>query len=511
MVAGALTNLNGAYLGTLPVTPNNKNQLSTRLAIYDAMAGESGSVTVYGTVGDGVTDDRAAIQSAIDAAVTLGCGLVLLPAGSYYVGNCLNIGGNRITFCGQGKGVTKIIGKAGAYAGVTSNGNTLAATIGAVGRNHVTIRDLTIDNQTNGTSANGIAFVPATSYTGTVCTDVEVINCEVLGYVTHEYLIWSFRSQRVTVSGCTVDGYASAYTEDENGIEIYGGYDVRVTGNKVKRCAGAGISVISATPVYDDTEADGVLIEFNQIASCKWGVLLDPVYDATLGAQSATDIIIRSNIIKTCNAVGVYMLDEYATTDMTGVTIEGNQISGTPQGISCDVTQTKSGVSKALRIVGNTIRGATHASLGAIYVTKVPNCTIAHNEIYDTTYDGIRLTTTNGVRVIGNRIITAGRRGIQADAITDGVFHDNYTDATTGAGLYLASSPVRCVVTNNHIKNVPSGTVAMFCESGSYCAVNDNDFYRASSSGNELVHSGTNKTTLRNVALGAGVGAFVEA
>ena len=179
MVAGALANLSGLYLGTLPVTPNNKNQLAARLAVYDTALGELGSVTVYGTAGDGTTDDYAEIQSAITAAVALGCGLVLLPAGRFKVSNCLAVTGSKITIAGQGIGVTTIVGAAGAYAGVTDNGTDIASTIAAVGRNHVTIRDLTIDHLTNSTAANGIAFVPATAYNGTVCTDVKAINVEV--------------------------------------------------------------------------------------------------------------------------------------------------------------------------------------------------------------------------------------------------------------------------------------------------------------------------------------------
>src|SRR5262245_2335680 len=50
-------------------------------------------VTAFGAVGDGATDDRAAIQSAIDAAVAAGGGTVFFPSGGkgYLVGGTLNI------------------------------------------------------------------------------------------------------------------------------------------------------------------------------------------------------------------------------------------------------------------------------------------------------------------------------------------------------------------------------------------------------------------------------------
>ena len=43
------------------------------------------NVKDYGATGDGTTDDRAAVQSAIDAAVAMGGGTVFFPPGSYVI------------------------------------------------------------------------------------------------------------------------------------------------------------------------------------------------------------------------------------------------------------------------------------------------------------------------------------------------------------------------------------------------------------------------------------------
>lgn len=65
-------------------------------------------VTTYGAVGDGTTDDREAIQDAIDACVTAGGGVVYLPQGTYLLdsahpsvsGVSLNVDGDNVVLRG---------------------------------------------------------------------------------------------------------------------------------------------------------------------------------------------------------------------------------------------------------------------------------------------------------------------------------------------------------------------------------------------------------------------------
>jgi len=65
----------------------------------------------YGATGDGVTNDRAAIQAAIDAAAAAGGGLVLFPAGNYIIGTPgLTITTSDIELRGYGTGHYHTIG-----------------------------------------------------------------------------------------------------------------------------------------------------------------------------------------------------------------------------------------------------------------------------------------------------------------------------------------------------------------------------------------------------------------
>src|SRR5207253_1256820 len=79
--------------------PNN-------LTVWDVMN--------FGAIGDGATDDTAAIQSAINAAATSatghGGGIVYFPPGNYKVSSTLQITTGGIHLLGPGPSATQLIG-----------------------------------------------------------------------------------------------------------------------------------------------------------------------------------------------------------------------------------------------------------------------------------------------------------------------------------------------------------------------------------------------------------------
>ena len=61
-------------------------------------------VRAYGAVGDGVQDDTAAIQEAINEAGNAGGGVVYVPVGTYLISTSLKANGNGVYICGAGIG-----------------------------------------------------------------------------------------------------------------------------------------------------------------------------------------------------------------------------------------------------------------------------------------------------------------------------------------------------------------------------------------------------------------------
>lgn len=76
-------------------------------AIFPGLAGPVANVRAYGAIGDGATDDTAAIQAAITAANVATSGLVYFPQGAYKLTSPLIIAANGSTsgLCCRGTGI----------------------------------------------------------------------------------------------------------------------------------------------------------------------------------------------------------------------------------------------------------------------------------------------------------------------------------------------------------------------------------------------------------------------
>lgn len=92
----ALTSVSvGTGGGTIPTTPPNTGTVSTIDPVYN--------VLTYGADKSGVADSTAAIQSAVDHALTAGGGTVFFPAGTYLMNSGGVTLGNKVTLEGAGR------------------------------------------------------------------------------------------------------------------------------------------------------------------------------------------------------------------------------------------------------------------------------------------------------------------------------------------------------------------------------------------------------------------------
>lgn len=92
---GSALTLDNVYVQGSPAPPRVKRKLTDKL-------NEIVSVTDFGAVGDGVFDDAAAIQAAIDFCKGRGGGRIYVPAGRYLIGSTLTITTSNIELFGDG-------------------------------------------------------------------------------------------------------------------------------------------------------------------------------------------------------------------------------------------------------------------------------------------------------------------------------------------------------------------------------------------------------------------------
>lgn len=104
---------------------------------YSMINGAISNVFDFGAVGDGTTDDTAAIQSAIDHVISLGGGTLRIPAGTYSITDTLTVPGS-VMIVGDGPGsnslptfpaVTKILWNGASKPMVIMGGNGSGTTV----------------------------------------------------------------------------------------------------------------------------------------------------------------------------------------------------------------------------------------------------------------------------------------------------------------------------------------------------------------------------------------------
>jgi len=171
------------------------------------------SVKDFGAVGDGVVDDTAAIQDAIDAVIAQGGGKLTMPAGKYLVSATLNIKGtNSFILEGDGSGDAR-------YA-LGYEPNTIILTDAAIGisldnigagtsrTNNVVLRDFSLKQVNEAKLGIGIEIPTSASFHGNFRFENIAVNHFATGLYAR-YVGWLYMDK-------------STFQFNTNGVDIVG-------------------------------------------------------------------------------------------------------------------------------------------------------------------------------------------------------------------------------------------------------------------------------------------------
>lgn len=446
--------------------------------------GTSIRVDAYGAVGDGVTDDTEAIQSALDAARDQGGGIVQFQPGKTYAITTFLVVYDHTTIEAYGATIRSVGNTGllrnfrsdevfGGYAGhshITVLGGTwdanafdgttgtVSATTNAMGFIHcadITVRDATI---TNVSSAHGVEF---NSTDGG-----RVLNCRFLGYldnsgngsrafseaiqfdmaVTGSSAIGLFDgtpSRNMLVEGCYVGpsdrlgsfGRGVGSHKLESGTYYYG---IQIIGNRIEGTRQQGIygfgwrRVVIANNVITNSGMSGIQLSRPDPAEVGFTV-------------NGRNIAITGNTVEgALTASGIRVFGSAGGT-YDQVTITGNSVLGF-------VTDASNGIHVEYcdrpNVTGNTVSGVQ--STGIVCFNSA-GAQIGSNVVRTAGSNGINVSDSSGANVAGNTVDVTGTHGIFVATSNDFVVTGNRVEGAAQAGIRLSDGAQDGMVSNNRI------------------------------------------------------------
>lgn len=352
------------------------------------------NVKQLGAKGDGVTDDTAAIQKALNTAAASG-GTVYIPAGTYrYSKNLVIQGGSNVVV--QGDGDASILRAA-------DPGHSAVAVYGS---SHVVLKSFRVESPsaTSRSSADVAAgvlvayssFVEVNGVTAVGPAESGMMVTDGAAGPSHDVVIHHSTVRNSLADGFHVTGGAYNVTLDSN--SAYGTGDDSFASIGYQSSGGANRNITVTNNYSEYSAAGGVGIEGSAQVTVSGNRILASVFsgirvqsNASYRTVACSDVIVSGNTltgVKTGTAgVGAIMVAANFQ-DISNVTIANNTVTGTLAERAIRAFGTNGYAVRGVTIDGNTVDNARSAVVMGIEVASV-NSVVTNNHVTDASYYGV--------------------------------------------------------------------------------------------------------------------------
>ena len=423
-------------LAAMPYVPAGTGAVTTSV---QTKLRETVSVKDFGAVGDGVTDDTAAIQAALDSVPEYGT--VIFPSGTYVISNELIINTDNILITGRAR--------------INAKANTqFEYMLKATGRTGVTVENLKFDANKDNRKASQTVRYMGVGFSG--CTECQFINLQVqgcLGYngTSSVAVVAAGQSIRCRIEGCVMIDCGEAGlspAKDSDGIFTSGEQNV-ISNCIAENCTDTGFVIESS----NQSVIDGCTAR-----QCGAGA----------GVTSASSSDKSGNIIS-----NVTVFNWYGSVGAIQVGIPGAYAGNLLNTIVSDIsiiaeTPTYGGPGAAIVISGTATYGEVQnlllsnvrikgAATQGIVVQRGTNVHVRNAHITGTTNACVQFT--NGTEhLVSNSYLSDGSFGVYAGNASEVFVSDCVIRNSTSNGIYAANTST--IYTSNNIIKGTTGVSA---------------------------------------------------
>lgn len=387
------------------------------------------SVKDFGAVGDGVTNDTAAVQLAVNS----GAKAVYFPSGTYLCSQITLVSGQ--TLYGDGPAsIIKYNSGAALLYGLSASGATYLE--------DVTIRGLQLLGivATSGFSE----FIHLINVNGV--RDFVVEDCQLIGFQGDGVYLGAFTDNtrhnfNVRISGCLIDGVNK---DNRNGVSVIDGTNVRIEGNTFQNCTRSSMP----GPVdIEPNDAANIILDISVVGntfrnSDGANGMVSVVIASTLTTAPAGFLISNNTMAgSTQYAVNLRIFNDYATPQNIVIS---NNTSTCPGFIRCYPFV------RGMTVSGNSISFTTRETLiGFVSGDKQYDVSITGNTFVGTNArramtirDGSRIAVVNNVftNCLDYGILTGDTTAALSYASFIGNVFNNITGAAQSVGTTVPAS-----------------------------------------------------------------------